>query len=102
MFLLREGAKVLTYLVPTLCVGTRDLDALRPAACRAKPKQETTRSVEEGIPTRRGREFFAALLVPASDRLGVASGVRDSNTANRTDQFSSDPLISANMYSYFD
>ena len=52
MFLLRDGAKVLTYLVPTLCVGTRVLDALRPAACRAKLKQETTRSVEEGIPTR--------------------------------------------------
>ena len=62
---------------------------------------ETTQSVEDGIPTRRGREFLAALLSPASNRLGVASGIQDSNTANRTNQFSSDPLISANRSSYF-
>jgi hypothetical protein len=35
----------------------------------------------------RGREFFAALLGPASDRLRAASRIRDSKTADQMDQF---------------
>ena len=70
MFLLRDGAKVLTYLVPTLCVGTRVLDALRPAACRAKLKQETTR---------RGCEPFAPFALEIGSM--VASGVQPPPTS---------------------
>jgi hypothetical protein len=44
-------------LVPTLCVGTRVLDALRSDDCHARSRHEATPSVEEGIPTpERGNE----------------------------------------------
>ena len=45
------------HRIPMLRVGTRVLDAPRPPLCQARSRQEATRSVEEGIPTReRGNE----------------------------------------------
>ena len=44
-------------LVPTLCVGTLVLDALRHVGCHARYRHEETQSVEEGVPTpERGNE----------------------------------------------
>jgi hypothetical protein len=52
--------------------------------------------------SRRGCEFLAALLAPAPDRVGIASGIWDSDTVNWMVQFLNDPLTSANRSSYFD
>jgi len=49
----------------------------------------------------RGCEFLAASLAPASDRVGIASGIWDSDTVNWMVQFLNDPLTSANRSSYF-
>ena len=54
---IRSGKCVSGVLVPTLCVGTRVLDALRHVGCHARSRHEATPSVEEGIPTpERGNE----------------------------------------------
>ena len=54
--------KLATFLVPTLGVGTRALDALRPVGRKARYKQEATRSALESVPTpERGNK-------PAADR----------------------------------
>ena len=55
-----------------------------------------------GYLSRRGCEFLAALLAPAPDRVGIASGIWDSDTVNWMVQFLNDPLTSANRSSYFD